>query len=220
MGDSSTFARLTGIGIGAGSNGSKFAALDGSHELTDQTPLLGLEMFEELQSDIAKISEDTRESKAGMDKIRLLIADTQQNMAKNSEDTRGSIADIQQSMAKSSEESKAEMIEMRQIIESLSRESSSSSAITPLPPPKSVFGVKKPPLPASLMTDDVDDSQMGTEVVNRKPARIAVAEDSSDSGSGSDGEQSTFSEIITATANEKEVNKGNSSDEDSCHKQE
>ena len=170
-------------------------------------------MFEELQSDMAKISE---ESKSGMDEIRLLIADNQQSMAKNSEDTRGSIADIQQSMAKSSEESKeskAEIIEMRQIIESLSRESNSSSAITPLPPPKSVFGMKKPPLPASLMTDDGDDSQMGTEVVNRKPARIAVAEDSSDSGSGSDGEQSTFSEVNTAK--EKEVNTGNSSDEDS-----
>ena len=126
MGVSSIFARLTGIGIGAGSNGSKFAALAGSHELTDQTPLLGLEMFEELQSDIAKISEDTRESKAGMDKIRLLIADNQQNMAQNSEDTRGSIADIQQSMAKISEESKVEMIEMRQLIESISRESSSN----------------------------------------------------------------------------------------------
>ena len=123
MGDSSTFARLTGIGIGAGSNGSKFAALDGRHDLTDQTPLLGPEMFEELQSDMAKISE---ESKAGMDEIRLLIADNQQNMAKNSEDTRGSIADIQQSMAKISEESKVEMIEMRQLIESISRESSSS----------------------------------------------------------------------------------------------
>ena len=147
MGDSSTLARLTGIGIGAGSNRSKVAALDGSHELTDQTPLLGPEMFEELQSDMAKISE---ESKAGMDEIRLQIANTQQNMenmAKNSEDTRESIAgiqksmaqnsgdtresiaDIQQSIAKNSEESKeskAEMIEMRQLIESLSRESSSS----------------------------------------------------------------------------------------------
>ena len=92
-------------------------------------------------------------------------------------------------------------------------ESSSSSAVTPLPPPKSVFGMKKPSLPASLMTDGGYDSQMGAEVVNRKPARIAVAEDSSDSGSGSDGEQSTFSEVNTAK--EKEVNTGNSSDEDS-----
>ena len=131
-------ARLTGIGIGAGSNRSKVAALDGSHELTDQTPLLGLKMFEELQSDMAKISE---ESKSGMDEIRLLIADTQQNMAKNSEENKAdiqqsmakiseeskeSIADIQQSMAKISEESKVEIIEMRQLIESISRESSSS----------------------------------------------------------------------------------------------
>jgi len=123
MGNSSTFARLTRIKFGAGSNGSKVAALDGRHDLTDQTPLLGLEMFEELQSDMAKISE---ESKSGMDEIRLLIADNQQNMAQNSEDTRGSIADIQQSMAKISAESKAEMIEMRQLIESISRESSSN----------------------------------------------------------------------------------------------
>ena len=138
MGDSSTFARLTRIKFGAGSNGSKVAALDGRHDLTDQTPLLGLEMFEELQSDMAKISE---ESKSGMDEIRLLIADTQQNMVKNSEENKAdiqqsmakiseeskeSIADIQQSMAKISEESKVEIIEMRQLIESISRESSSS----------------------------------------------------------------------------------------------
>ena len=123
MGDSSTIARLTRIKFGAGSNGSKVAALDGRHDLTDQTPLLGLEMFEELQSDMAKISEA---SKSGMDEIRLLIADNQQSMAKNSEDTRGSIADIQQSMAKISEESKVEMIEMRQLIDSISIESSSS----------------------------------------------------------------------------------------------
>ena len=54
-----------------------------------------------MQSDIAKISEDTRKSKE-------------------------SIAGIQQSMAKNSEESKAEMIEMRQLIDSISIESSSS----------------------------------------------------------------------------------------------
>ena len=108
MGDFSTFARIKKNGIGAGSNGSKVAALDGRHDLTDQTPLLGLEMFEELQSDMAKISE---ESKSGMDEIRSQIADTQQNV---------------EIIAKNSEESKAEMIEMRQLIESLSRESSSS----------------------------------------------------------------------------------------------
>jgi len=148
MGDSSTFARLTRIKFGAGSNGSKVAALDGRHDLTDQTPLLGLEMFEELQSDMAKISEesksgmdeirlliadnqqnmaqnseDTRESKAGMDEIRLLIADNQQNMARNSEETRGSIAGIQQIIGKNSEDSKESIAGIQQSMAKNSEES-------------------------------------------------------------------------------------------------